>query len=197
MLLEMQMPKIKEDRADMYEIVEDGVEGKRIPNGLKMIFVAIATNWNFSRKPLAERKNGLRSYQQFADEVRPIYDIICRKYGVEPNVDLKQRLERINRNELEPKFIDIRLYADFIGIPAGILLLLSQYVGAEIQNRENIKFVIKGIMQKINGIYSKIEDSVNEGINLTVSDGDDGLIFDIDKLEKILYSVFDKPKYLK
>jgi hypothetical protein len=191
------MAKIKEARADMYEIIEDGIEGKRIPNGLKMLFVAIATNWNFSRKPIAERKNRLRNYKEFADEVRPIYDIICRKYGVAPCADLGQRLQRINRNETDPKFLDIRLYADFVGIPAGILLLISQYVGAEIQNRSNIKLIIQGIMQKINAIYPKIENSVNEGIDLTVSDDDGGLFFDIDKLEKILYSIFDKPKYLK
>jgi hypothetical protein len=185
-------------RRNMYELIPDGTEGKFIPNGLRLLLIAISSSWSFSSLSAKERPSDReRTIEEFADEIRPIYERLCTRYGVKPRKSLHQRLGRIHRSELAPEFFELRMYADFIGVPIGFLILISHYIGAEIDevgkgNRavdkmikifEKNKLIIGIIANSRASLVSK--DLENEG----------QYEIKIDVIADRLYSLFGKPDH--
>jgi hypothetical protein len=125
----------------------DGDPFKRFPNGLRATLKSIRKFWHGA----FVHEGAERNVDNFAKRFLTTYNEVASRYGRKPKTQaslksLINKLESSGEEGTDITFTKMRAYAEFVGIPTGLLLLFSQAVSHEAQgrNREEIKeFIIR------------------------------------------------------
>jgi hypothetical protein len=109
-------------------LLRGGDPKKKFSDGLKATLRAISRYW---ARPFGAEKRAILvtsrlTREVFREEFEPIYREIEGHYGgVSPNKNLTRTIKEINQGSTELPFFVMRAYAEYVGLPTGLLLLFS------------------------------------------------------------------------
>jgi hypothetical protein len=117
---------------------EDGDPAKKYPNGLRATIKSVRKFW-----PLIDaRAHGTgRNTRDFAAELLPTYNEVAARYSDETRstTALKRVIEKLEGGGPDEAsgidYVKMRSYAGHVGLPVGLLILFSQAVSYEAQNK--------------------------------------------------------------
>lgn len=108
---------------------KDGSAGKRNPHSIRLALLAIRKFWNFK----STEKVKFRNVFEFVEHFQPIYERVVGKYPnyeKPKNAEQNQRvISRLESGSASYSYIDLRCYAEFVGIPTSLLLIYTHMIG--------------------------------------------------------------------
>jgi hypothetical protein len=175
-------------------IFNEGTKKKHIPNGLRVLFVFICKFWILETDENPNLKE--RTVPEFASEILYVYNYNCKRYGRKtkrtPEL-LAAHITKIHNMGVEPTFIDMRTYADYIGVPVGVLLLISQMIGLDLDHKEHSKLKVFEFIEYIAKGASHITQFLSgEDRLIVLSQTNKTASINIQKIMKLLDNILEK-----
>lgn len=177
---------------------EDGHRKKRYPLGLAETIAAISQYWNAARRQnganqvAVEAVSEKEAVKEFARDPRllAIYAALRETYPgaaewtVNEDSGLYALVHALAKGEKPIDFLRLRLFADYVGLPTGLLLIFSQCVSDERRER-NPADVIHRSIRALRYLESRLDNSEVQKQSLRVEYGDGNSLPDIAILKEL------------
>ena len=144
--------------------VPDRHEDKFFPTGISATIVAISSRWshvqNGGRDNLSVPE--FLRITKFTEVLRYVNDIYKRRrnpVNTESESSVKQYIYKLVNQKRSADFADLRIFAEFVGLPTGLLLLFTQFVSDEnrMRNKEEFRIHALNFVKKLRNLIDDVE----------------------------------------
>lgn len=148
--------------------IPDGAEEKLYPVGIVELILAICQYWHESPGRSKMSINEFSSRQDFVNTYKLITGEIYRghkdEFVVDPTKGLHKLVYPLTKGEVDADFYKLRLFAEHIGLPTGIFLLLTQLVSDErraLEESQDNKATARLLLTKVRAVIDSLISHVD------------------------------------
>jgi hypothetical protein len=143
---------------------------KKFSDGVRSTLKSIAKYWPASAEQLEGKSIELltrkRSVDDFVADFEETFRRIQDHYGgVSKDANLKKKITVIHAGDTELPFYEARAYADYLGVPTGLMLLFTNCMSDITQEHEPAAVInlLKSSQAAIDALVSYLENAAKDG----------------------------------